>query len=602
MHAEQVTGTGCSEYDLRTGQRIWSLQLFCIYGFDPKDGGPKQETMFALIHPDDRERIRGTLLSAIESCSPFESEARYNLPDGRQRIIFIRGIALPDESGKAARLLAVVQDVTETRRAQAQAQERESLLAQAEQLASLGSWEFDVAQRSFTWSAQMYRMLGLPPNDQPLPLAQACSLFHPDDRARVTQEVAALIKYSRPLENEVRFVLPDTQVRVFHSRAVPITNDSGDVVRIAGMSQDVTEQKHAQERLRKKRTLLEQAEEIAKLGSWEMNTVDSMFTCSAGFFHVLNLEPVAGPIPAEEIWSMMHFEDLGALKRAFQQAVASDTPLDHYSRYVLPDGAVRILYTRAVSLADAAGHSTRFVGFIHDITEQKRVEDDRRRLSRQLLTLRSEEQRRLARELHETASQTLTALKMTLKQIEDLLPQDYKRARVLAKSCRALTADAIRKVRTISSILHPPLMDQAGLTVGLSSYVRLFSERSGVAVNFAIPDDFQSLPKEVELTLFCVAQESLANVHRHSKARAVEISIDRSQTHVSLTVRDDGIGMALPSHSDRRNSLLGIGIAGMRERVNQPQGQFHIHSSPGKGTTIQVTLPLVPLVIEERPE
>jgi PAS domain S-box-containing protein len=236
MHAEQVTGTGCSEYDLRTGQRIWSLQLFCIYGFDPKDGGPKQETMFALIHPDDRERIRGTLLSAIESCSPFESEARYNLPDGRQRIIFIRGIALPDESGKAARLLAVVQDVTETRRAQAQAQERESLLAQAEQLASLGSWEFDVAQRSFTWSAQMYRMLGLPPNDQPLPLAQACSLFHPDDRARVTQEVAALIKYSRPLENEVRFVLPDTQVRVFHSRAVPITNDSGDVVRIAGMS------------------------------------------------------------------------------------------------------------------------------------------------------------------------------------------------------------------------------------------------------------------------------------------------------------------------------------------------------------------------------
>jgi two-component system, NarL family, sensor histidine kinase DegS len=145
-------------------------------------------------------------------------------------------------------------------------------------------------------------------------------------------------------------------------------------------------------------------------------------------------------------------------------------------------------------------------------------------------------------------------------------------------------------------------MDEAGLTVGLSSYVRLFSERSGVAVNFTLPENFQRLPKEVELTLFCVAQESLANVHRHSKARAVEISIERTPAQVSLTVRDNGIGMALPSHSDRRNSLLGIGIAGMRERVNQLRGQSHILNSPGKGTSIQVTLPLVALVDEEKSE
>lgn len=602
MHAEQVTGTGCSEYDLRTGQRIWSRQLFRIFGLDPKNPVPSLKTMFAMIHPDDRERIRGILQSAIEHCAPFESESSYNLPDGRQRIIFSRGIALPDESGKTARLLTVVQDVTEIRRAQTQARERESLLAQAEQLASLGSWDFDVAQQSFTWSAQMYRMLGLPPNDQPLSLAQACALFHPDDRARVTQEVAALVKFAHPLENEVRFVLPHGQVRVFHSRAVPVTNDSGAVVRIAGVSQDVTAQKSAQDRVRKGESLLAQAEEIAKLGSWEMDIVHSTITCSAEFFRMLGLEPLPGPVSVEDVWSLVRLEDIGAAKQALQTAIATQPPLEHFSRYVLPDGRTRVLHTRAIPLADASGQITRFVGFNHDITEQKRVEDDLRRLSRQLLTLRTEEQRRLARELHETASQTLTALKMTLKQIEDLLPPDDKRARELSKSCRALTADAIREVRTISSILHPPLMDEAGLTVGLSSYVRLFSERSGVAVNFAIPDHFQRLPNEVELTLFCVAQESLANVHRHSKARTVEISIDRSSTNVYFTVRDDGIGMALPSHSDRRNSLLGIGIAGMRERVNQLQGEFHIHSSPGEGTTIQVTLPVVPPVIEEKSE
>jgi PAS domain S-box-containing protein len=593
MHAEQVTGTGCSEYDLGAGQRIWSRQLFRIFGFDPKDGVPSLETMFAMIHPDDRERIRGILQSAIDRCSSFESEGRYNLPDGRQRNISVRGITLSDESGKTARLLSVVQDVTEIRLAEAQDRQRESLLAQAEQLASLGSWEFDVAQQSFAWSAQMYRMLGLSPENQPVPLSRACAMFHPEDRARVTQEVADLVQYTRPLENEVRFVLPDGQVRIFHSRAIPITNDSGDVVRIAGMSQDITEQKLSQDRLRKSESLLAQAEEIAQLGSWEMDTVHSTFTCSAEFFRMLGLEPQAGPIPAEDMWSMVRLEDLGGAQHALQTAISTNTPLEHFSRVTMPDGRMRVLHTRAIPLADASGQVTRFVGCNHDITEQKRVEDDLRRLSRQLLTLRSEEQRRLARELHETASQTLTALKMTLKQIDDLLPPQDLRARELIKSSRTLASDAMREVRTISSILHPPLMDEAGLTAGLRSYVRLFSERSGVAVNFTFPEDFQRLPKEVELTLFCVAQESLANVHRHSKARTVDISVERTPSHVSLTVRDDGVGMPAALHSDRRNSLLGIGIAGMRERVGQLQGDFRIHTSPGNGTTILVILPVV---------
>ena len=598
MHAEQVTGTGCWEYDVQTHQRIWSYQLFRLYGFDPAAGVPTEECIWEMIHPDDRERERGVFRAAVERCAPFVFEGRYNLPDGRQRILFVRGMALPDESGKTQRVLSVVQDVTELRRTEAQARERESLLAQAEQLARMGSWKFDVARQSFAWSEQMYRMLGLKPDDEPVPLARACALFHPDDRARVVQEVANLIEFAQPLENEVRFVLPDGKIRVFHSRAVPILSQSGEVVRIAGMSQDITEQKEAQDRLRKSESLLAQAEEIAKLGSWEMDTIHNTLICSSEFFSMLALEPRAGPIPMVDMWAMLRLEEPGAAKQDLHDAVTNNSPLENYSRHIMPDGRIRILYTRGIPLADDSGQFTRFVGFTHDITEQKRVEDDLRRLSRQLLTLRSEEQRRLARELHETASQTLTALKMTLKQIEDSLPQPIARITELIKSCRALTSDAIREVRTISSILHPPLMDEAGLTAGLGSYTRLFAERSGIAVDFKAPDHFLRLPKEVELTLFCIAQESLANVHRHARAHSVEMRMERSPTRVSLSVRDDGIGMALSSHRDRRNALLGIGIAGMRERVGQLHGEFRIESSPGNGTAIHVQLPLV---VEEEP-
>ncbi|MFZ3217738.1 MAG: PAS domain-containing protein [Candidatus Acidiferrales bacterium] len=592
MHAEQLTGSGCWEYDIKTGQHLWSYQLFRIYGFDPKGGVPSEETVRSRMHPDDSRRMREILDLAVKHCAPFLSEFRLTLPDGQQRLIFNRGVALPDESGRADRLLGLVQDVTEQRRAEALARKRESLFAQAEQLANLGSWEYEVAERSFTWSEQMFRMLGLAPETDPVPLARACALFHPDDRARVAEEVAGIIEQARPLENHVRFVLADGSVRVFHSRAVPLTDASGRVTQIAGMSQDITAQQLAGDRLRTSESLLAQAEEIAKLGSWELDTIRATVTCSAEFFRMLDLEPLTGPLPLDELWPLLRLEDREGAQRALEQAVTSSSPLEYLSRYVLPNGQIRVLYTRAIPFADASGRITRFVGFNHDITEQTRVEDDLRRLSQQLLTLRSAEQRRLARELHETASQTLTALKMTLKQVQNSLREDDDRARQLIASCRTLACEATREVRTISAVLHPPLMDEAGLVVGLASYVRLFSERSGIAVECSIPEDFQRLPKEVELTIFCVAQEALTNVHRHSQARSASVCVDRTATQVRLSVRDDGVGMALHLSVERRDSLLGVGIAGMRERVRQLQGEFRIVSAPGKGTGVHVSLPL----------
>src|SRR5277367_418981 len=115
MHAEQVTGTGCFEFDVKTQQRIWSSQLFRLYGFDPAAGVPSEEIIWGMIHPDDRERKRSVFRAAVERCTPFVFEGRYNLPDGRQRILFVRGMALPGESGRAQRVLSVVQDVTEIR-------------------------------------------------------------------------------------------------------------------------------------------------------------------------------------------------------------------------------------------------------------------------------------------------------------------------------------------------------------------------------------------------------------------------------------------------------------------------------------------------------
>lgn len=591
-HAEQVTQTGCWELDVKTGQRDWSLQLFRLYGLDPSQGVPPSEAMFAMIDPEDRDRVRSTLESAINSGTPFQSEGRYTLPDGSVRIIFMRGLPLLDENGNTAQLVAVVQDVTEFRQRAERQRKNESLLLQAEELANLGSWEYDVAEQQFTWSGQMARMLGLPPGDQPIPLAAACALFHNDDRLRVWQEVKALLHHQQPLENEVRFVLPDGRVRIFQSRAVCVADHAGQPIRILGTSQDVTEQKLAENKLRESERLLAHAETIAGLGSWELDAVAGTIVCSRECFRLLNLEPFSEPVSLEKIWSMLHLEDLETAKRALNQSIATNTLLEHISRCVMPDGSLRVFHTRGIPYTDAYGRVVRIVGFNHDITEQTRIEDDLRRLSRQLLTLRSEEQRRVARELHETASQTLTALKMTLRQISDVLPVAETRGQDLLRSAAVLASNAIREVRTISSILHPPLMDEVGLAAGLRAYTKLFAERSGLAVEACIPEDLGRLPKEVELTVFCIVQEALANVHRHSKARSAAIRIDRAPQLVTIHISDNGIGMSIFSPPPHGEPMLGIGISGMRERVKQLNGEFLISSSLGIGTTIQVVLPL----------
>ncbi len=338
--------------------------------------------------------------------------------------------------------------------------------------------------------------------------------------------------------------------------------------------------------------MLAQAETIAGLGSWELNATERTIVCSRECFRLLNREPFPGPVPLEEVWSILQLEDLEGAKRALNQCIATNTLLEHVSRCVMPDGGVRVFHTRGIPYTDAYGHVVRVVGFNHDITEQTRIEDDLRRLSHQLLILRSEEQRRVARELHETASQTLTALKMTLRQIGDLLPESETRGQALLRSAGVLAGSAIREVRTISSILHPPLMDEVGLAAGLRSYAKLFAERSGLTVDLCIPENLGRLSKEAELTAFCIIQEALANVHRHAKAKSAAIRIERKAGHVTIQVADNGVGMSTYSPSPRGDPILGIGISGMRERVKQLDGEFLMSSSVGIGTTIQVVLPL----------
>jgi PAS domain S-box-containing protein len=233
------------------------------------------------------------------------------------------------------------------------------------------------------------------------------------------------------------------------------------------------------------------------------------------------------------------------------------------------------------------------VTVVRDTTERRRAEEGSRKLSVRLLQLQDEERRRIARELHETTAQDLSGLRLCLGQLKGLeakLPVSAQR--IIANSLE-ISERIIEGIRVLSYGLHPPLLEETGLSMAVAWYARGFARRSGIEIKVEIPDGFGRLPQEHETTLFRILQECLVNIDRHANSRWARIHMTRQADSVSLEVEDRGQGMGGELRPGSQAAQEpGVGIAGMRERVKQLHGVFEIESAPGRGTTVRAVLPI----------
>ena len=211
-----------------------------------------------------------------------------------------------------------------------------------------------------------------------------------------------------------------------------------------------------------------------------------------------------------------------------------------------------------------------------------------RRLSVKLLSVQDEERRRIARELHDSLGQDLTAAKISL----DMLAQESDSSSAYLQEARILVDRSISDTRTLSHLLHPPLLDEAGFVSAARWYVEGFGRRSGITTQLYLPEHTYRLPRRIETALFRIMQEALTNVHRHSGSRTVDVRVDGDDTRVVLTVRD--FGMGVPREVlDRfwKTGNVGVGLAGIRERLKELGGSLEIESNLD-GTILRATIPL----------
>jgi PAS domain S-box-containing protein len=213
-------------------------------------------------------------------------------------------------------------------------------------------------------------------------------------------------------------------------------------------------------------------------------------------------------------------------------------------------------------------------------------------LTARLMTTQDEERRHIARELHDSAGQYLAAIQMNLSAMRNS-PEMTSTEKSRIQDSWNMAVRCSSEIRTISYLLHPPLLDEMGLRSAILSYVEGFAQRSGIRVDLDIPDGLRRLPAEIETTIFRVVQQGLSNIHRHSESRVAGIRLAEDNKQIKMVIRDDGRGIPAEklNHFKSGRQLIGVGIAGMRERIRDMHGEFDIRSG-ASGTTIEVNLPV----------
>ncbi len=549
----------------------------------------------AVIHPDDVSALVKKWRAAIATGEPFEHEARLRRADGTYRSLFLRTVPLRDVHGNIVEWYGTGIDIEDRKRGEealrtsereqrriAEQLERErARLIEAQEVGKIGSWEAELPSLNVVWSEQTHRIFETDPSGFRPTRSKFREFIHPEDCAKVDAAFKASVAKPSASTVEYRIVMPDGRVKFLEERWQAFHNEQGKAVRVAGTCRDITERVRAEEEIRQVR---ERIESILNSVSDTFILFDRQWRC----LYRNEAAVLATGRPRKEIlgrtlWEL--FPEVGDTERDGQFHRAMDERV--HLEFDFLDSRVNRWWEIRVYPAPEG-----LAVFATEITERKRAHEQLRRLSGELLRSQDEERRKIARDLHDSMGQDFVALATMLGQLRASIPSAKREPRRLLSECKALADKCIRDVRTLSHVLHPPMLDQAGLGDAIRDYVNGFTKRSGIHVELELSARVGRMSREVELALFRVVQESLTNIHRHSGSPRAKIRIHRN-SKLTVEISDLGQGVSRSASKGKKESRfdIGVGIPSMQERVNLIGGHLDIDTT-SHGTTVRVTIPL----------
>lgn len=617
----------------REGQKVTSNRaahdlLRAPYGSNPSLLGEKLG--FVLLEngepvPKQEQPVRSAAASGI-AVRGKELEVRFE--DGSSVFIFGHAVPLHDEAGQVRGAVGAFLDITDRKVME------ERLRAANER--------FQVALRStpITVFAQgtdlrykwVHNPVGGHLTSEIIGKRDTDLLENAEDAATTERIKRDVLRTGRSYQGEMAVTIKGAR-RYYHVNIDPQRDAKGRINGLTGASFDLTDRKRAEaerEELSRQRQL---ALDAVKMGWWRLDIPTMLGRWDDTFKEIFGMTQESGP--GEHFLKVIHADDLPNVTAKFQAAMDANNPAPYSveHRILRPDGSVRWVEAYGAAEFEGEGESRRAIslaGIVRDITERKEADEARRasetryrelaenldrqvqerthelqernedvvrsseglrELSGRLLQIQDEERRRVARDLHDSTGQIVTALDLELQSLMDQIRKIAPQLTKKAESAAGLVQQLHKDIRTTSYLLHPPLLDETGLYSAINWYVQGVTERSGIQVQLDMAPGFGRVPREIELAVFRLVQECLTNIHRHSGSQTAVIRLTRDSGAITVEVRDHGQGMPPEKLAVIQSGGSGVGIRGMRERLHQMHGELRIESNRS-GTRVWASIPI----------
>ena len=556
------------------------------------------------IHSDDRERCLETYRSSVKRQSAFKIEYRLRRADGQYRWVLSHEEPRFDSDGILEGYIGSCLDIDERKVAE-KTSARLAAIVQSSDDAIVAK---DLNGIITSWNGSAERIFGYTEEEV---LGKSITIIIPPELQAEEKQILTRLRAGERIDHFETVRVAKNRARVLVSLTVsPVKDSSGRIVGASKIARDVTQIRKVEQALRESEQRMRFCLESAHVGTWQWDIESGKVSWSENMekIHGRASESLSGD--SQSSLEGIYAEDRERVQQAVRRALENDGRYHTEYRQTRSDGSVGWMEAHGQVVYDSSQRPVSMMGVCWDISERKRSEDalrearerleervkertaelDRaqerlRRLSGKLLRMQDDERRRIARELHDTAGQLLVALNLCLVPVEqELLKKNDSALAAQVKESLNLIDELSSDLRTMSHLLHPPLLDEAGLHSAVRWYVEGFAQRSKIDVNLELDPNVGRLSAELETAIFRIVQECLTNIHRHAESSSARITITRDADGIRMEIHDQGKGMPMPMPRS------GVGIQGMRERVRQLGGQFEIESG-SDGTLVMATFP-----------
>lgn len=580
---------GVWDWDLRSGLAYLSPKYFEIAGCRPEDIVPNLDFFISLIHPDDREKVMGTInmhLGGATADSIFECRI-FTGQDSLKWILGRGKVVKRDSDGQPLRMLGTITDITKRKKIE------QALLESEARYRAVVQDQTEIICRflpdgTLTFVNEVYcRLFGK--THAELVGNRWHPKAHPEDLPLIEERLKEMSPNHSVVVIENRVYTATGEVRWMQFVNRGFYDDNGKLLETQAVGRDITGRKLAE----------------AKIERYADEVHDLYNNAPCGY-HSLDANGIYARIndtelkwlgyQREEIIGKMSFADLipeedrAAFQTNFARFMEQGSVEGLEYIMVRKDGTRLSVLLNATIVRDEKGRYVMSRGAILDITERKKAEESMRHYARRLIELEEEMRKTLAAELHDEIGRDLTALGLSLAVMHDHLPGELnKKLADRLDDAQVMLESISRTIRGLMSKLRPPVLDDYGLPATLSWHCDLFSKRSGLAVDLLVDGQFPRLSTDRELALFRIAQEALSNVSKHAGACKITVSLLVADKRIRLLISDDGTGFdATRTKNEPEGSHWGLTM--MRERAEAVNGTFQLVTSPGSGTTILVEL------------